>query len=742
MKKLAAAFLTVILVFSLTACSSGGMEITVIYDDVSKVEKNGDQLLGDQLLTVASNEGYSLSIVPDTGYFEVTEKASGYVYASYPASTLNNEMANYEALAEIKSTLVVGYGDTANRITSTAVSFIDSVLENGHTVYKTENGFIEYYSFPRISVVVPVMITLTSNGISAEVLIDQIEEKGDFIVTDISLLKYFGAGGFSDEGYMVVPDGSGAVINFSNGKHTYPAVNIPVYGSDSTLGNPDVSENKAYMPIFGIKNQNHAFLAVIEKGEANANINAAVAANRDAYNRAFASFNVRSSALVGISTTSIDYSSKNFIVFDENKQSLNRISVRYILLSGEDVGYSDMAAAYREYLIKEKGCTEKKDADVPLFLNMVCSVNVDRNIFGVSVKQTVPTAAFADIGDFVDRLSDAGTEDFSVRMESWTKSDVKNKVFKKADALKELGGEKGLKALLKGISDKSVSIYAASDIVHITPSNKYGARNVNRRITEIYPIAWNTMQYDKTENKNKMNLISPVFMKRSSEPLIADAQEKNYGLSLNTSKDSVYSDWGDNYSKRQQSVKYIEEIYSIASGKGVAIGDQKPMAFALPYLNDAFWLGGSYAANDTEDYQIPFYQLAVSGLISYSYEPINLAFDRKTVLMRSLEYGSGLMYTLITQNADKVYASDNTSLYNCIADGLFESIVSNQKQAQDFYDAVGERLVSHRGLAEKVYISEYTNASAIFNYSESEYVYEDKVIEPGSYMIIESGADQ
>ena len=39
MKKIAAVVLTVILVFSLAACSSGGIEIAVIYDDVLKAEE-------------------------------------------------------------------------------------------------------------------------------------------------------------------------------------------------------------------------------------------------------------------------------------------------------------------------------------------------------------------------------------------------------------------------------------------------------------------------------------------------------------------------------------------------------------------------------------------------------------------------------------------------------------------------------------------------------------------------------
>lgn len=51
---------------------------------------------------------------------------------------------------------------------------------------------------------------------------------------DIDLLEYFGAAGPEEEGYMFVPDGSGALIMFNNGKVNAPAYIGYVYGEDKT----------------------------------------------------------------------------------------------------------------------------------------------------------------------------------------------------------------------------------------------------------------------------------------------------------------------------------------------------------------------------------------------------------------------------------------------------------------------------------------------------------------------------
>ena len=49
-------------------------------------------------------------------------------------------------------------------------------------------------------------------------------------IRDISILPYFGAAGPEDEGYMLIPDGSGALIEFNYQKSSYGAYSHDVYG--------------------------------------------------------------------------------------------------------------------------------------------------------------------------------------------------------------------------------------------------------------------------------------------------------------------------------------------------------------------------------------------------------------------------------------------------------------------------------------------------------------------------------
>jgi len=102
-------------------------------------------------------------------------------------------------------------------------------------------------------------------------------------------LPYFGASDSNSDGYLFIPDGSGALIYANNGKTTAQPYNRRVYGTDyamqPTAEFSTVELAQIHLPVFGIKDNDQAFLAVIENGDAIARIEATVYGMRDSFNR-------------------------------------------------------------------------------------------------------------------------------------------------------------------------------------------------------------------------------------------------------------------------------------------------------------------------------------------------------------------------------------------------------------------------------------------------------------------------
>lgn len=112
-------------------------------------------------------------------------------------------------------------------------------------------------------------------------------------VYSLQILPYFGAADKTEEGYIFVPDGSGAIIELNNSRTDSNPYNKTVYGYDYSIEPreemPFTGEPINY-PVFGLKKGEKAFMAVIEKGAPYAAIRADIAGRNNSYNNVSAVF--------------------------------------------------------------------------------------------------------------------------------------------------------------------------------------------------------------------------------------------------------------------------------------------------------------------------------------------------------------------------------------------------------------------------------------------------------------------
>ncbi|HOW98371.1 MAG TPA: outer membrane protein transport protein, partial [Kiritimatiellia bacterium] len=82
------------------------------------------------------------------------------------------------------------------------------------------------------------------------------------------LLRSFGAAGTEETGYLVVPNGSGSLIRFNNGKSGTAAYSQYIYGMDLIDADYTKTQNTqaARMPLYGICRENSSVLVTIERG--------------------------------------------------------------------------------------------------------------------------------------------------------------------------------------------------------------------------------------------------------------------------------------------------------------------------------------------------------------------------------------------------------------------------------------------------------------------------------------------
>ena len=100
---------------------------------------------------------------------------------------------------------------------------------------------------------VSMVYRLDGSDFVVEIPYDSIRYKEEYPITFITPLPMFGAAGVEDEGYMFVPEGGGALINFNNGKLNQNSYYANMYGWDyATRRNEMISETRLNFPVFGM----------------------------------------------------------------------------------------------------------------------------------------------------------------------------------------------------------------------------------------------------------------------------------------------------------------------------------------------------------------------------------------------------------------------------------------------------------------------------------------------------------
>ena len=165
----------------------------------------------DEYQEIAKNSNLKLMANLATGEVAVQDLSTGKIWYTNPPAADEDGVAAGTNKALLKSQISINY-TTAKSQVMTATSFMNSVSKKGLTS-KVENGSVIFvYQFVKEEIRIPLKYSLTETALQVELLTREVEEYGTNKLNTVDILPYFGAGGSEDEGYIFVPDGSGALI--------------------------------------------------------------------------------------------------------------------------------------------------------------------------------------------------------------------------------------------------------------------------------------------------------------------------------------------------------------------------------------------------------------------------------------------------------------------------------------------------------------------------------------------------
>lgn len=578
-----------------------------------------------------------------------------------------------------------------------------------------------------LSITIPLEYRLTDKGLEATVKAADIEEHGNVYISQIDVLQFFGAASNKAQGYILVPDGSGALINLNSGNQA-TAYNQAIYDIDPVAQNYVVIEETecARLPIFGIKADDNAIFARITAGDAIASVNADVAGKLNNYNYAYASFNVREKELLNM--FGVQGSKSDIPVVEKSLYKID-LSVSYSFLTKDDASYSGMARTYRKQLIDEGILKETNQSEsVPLYLDIIGGVEQKKHIMGIPYEGVCAMTTYDEASEIVDNLYDSDITNLRLNYQGWFNGGIYHDVADKIKLIGSVGSKSDLESLNKKLEDKGGKLFMDVAFQKVSHESKRftsvleASKYYSGYVVELGATDPSTVrQTSNLEWYDEMiyYMISSKFLNRYVDKFASKITKYDVsGINLTDLGSVLTSD------------KKRSELINRQQAENIVIGQYEKLAetkknlmetggneYSLKYVSDIIDAPTSYSAYYIIDEQVPFYEMVIHGSISYSGEAFNLMDDDldDDFVLNCIEYGIAPRFTLSYKDPSKMKYTSSADKYSV----LYTTWLDKAKEMygninEALKDVDGSAMINHEKLDNGLIKVDYENGKTIY----------------------------
>jgi len=727
-------------------------ETTVGKEDYSYIE------IPSEYESIVKTDTLELMADKTSGLFCVKNLKNGYTWLSIPSGLEYDTLTGGSTKKQAQSLLVVEYVNADAEVSSAYKEYCYSVDAYETSVVDIENGFRIDYKFEidlsasadeteeeAVELTEPQFVYLSASleiaiidgALKATIDMDKIKADEKLLVTSCKLLPYFGAGRWTDDGYIFVPDGSGALINFKGHDNSNDTYNQMVYGNDLSIQTAlHITETETIrMPVFGLKNGNNAFCAVISEGAESSYISANPTIVGCGYNRVGAEV-----ALKLLSKTVMFGKSSNkqeIYRLSKGNGNIDKFSVNYYFLDNEDATYVGMARTYSEYLTKNNLINSTVSKPV-LNVDTYGAIDITGNFLGFDYKELEPLTTADQLIEMTEELKSKGISDLGIRYIGWDNNGVTNSnPLKNVNYISEIGGKKGFSKLVEYLNDKSIPFTTASDLITFTEGKrKIASKDAFSEIYYKYQYLRSVYSFDLEGNKQM--LLLPNLVEEYGKKYI-DSYLKNVpvsSISLPSLTNGLYSNLRvKDAIFRATTLDHIEKVLANATESGLAVSGESANAYSFRYLNKIYKTPVYSSAYSLLDEEVPFYQIALHGKIAMTGDAMVQTIDSDTMFLKCVESGIELLWNGIYTDsailADTNYDDLYGSTYTLWIDNAAKRYSSYQDLLKKIYD---QEIVSHGEIYNDVTVTEYENGVKVYvNYTEKDVKVGDITVEKRSF---------
>lgn len=683
-----------------------------------------------EVILVAENDRLELHYDTVESQIILKDKLTQEEWRSTPDDIAQDTRATGVNKINRQSDLIVQYHNTSY-VTDQVNSYTGAIKKGDFTWELIENGVAIRYYFPKQGFVIPVQYVLEEDCLAASIISEGIEEEvwedpdtdpeKKQSVMNVALLPFMGAAGSDDEGYLIIPDGSGALIHFNNGRTGAAIYQQDVYGRDDalTIRKAATTTYDVNMPLFGIVRNGRALMAVVENGDYQTQLNAMVNGQLTGYSNAY--FAVQYIHMEANTIMPGSEHSTDVMLPTNTFRDMGNFTVRYYPLAAENATYADVAAAYRAQL----GLKESIADAATQQLEMVASIPSIDTFLGVPYESVRVLTSYEQAAQTLRDFAAEGLNDLTLRYTGWSKQSVRGKMVTGLDLDNRLGGKKAFDGLRQAVKETGAEMVLAVDLIDIyEDGNGYwslfaATDSVNSTAKQV-PEFLQSTGYQDPEGK-PWYLLSPDKVPEAARKLAENLSGQVDGVSLSMLGNTVYSSFGKTGISRTSAGMYWQQALETLSGKIQTLSAKTASAYAFPYIEQVDATPCASSRFEVTDMEIPFYQMVTHGAMVLYTEPANEDGNVRKALLRAIEYGMYPSWRVIAGDTALLSGTDYASWHAASLDAWREEIKNTAAWMAPLGVYAGMQMTGHEQVTATLSVTTYANGDMVLvNYGSED----------------------
>lgn len=580
-----------------------------------------------------------------------------------------------------------------------------------------------------ISFEIPLEYRLDGDAVDVSIPLSEVKENGGGSIFRIQMLRYFGAAGTEEEGYMLVPNGSGSLINFNNGKTGTSPYSEYVYGLDPLSAEYTVRENTTdtKLALYGIFRKDSAVFATIEDGASYALLTAYVSGKVNEYNFVYPTFVVRGNDKLSMFGTTGNEA--DIPIVETNHYDAD-LTVKYTMLTEENADYSSAANYYRDRLVREGKLTAEETTgdDLKFYYDVLGGVGMTKFFLGTQYQGMYAMTTFEEAEDIYTDLYDSGITKQVMNFQGWMNRGYYHDVANKIKIPHALGGKSDLEALSSRMAADGNTFYADVAFQKVTfISKRYSYGNETSRyygagyVAEFGLVNPATLRQTSGlgYEENHYYLISPKFLHRYTDAFVKKIGKYDIGgISLRDLGNELHSD------KKRTHIIDREAALDVVTA---ALGDMKNTGknillnagndYAFGYADDM--INVPLSSNDYYiiDETVPFYEMLIHGYIDYAGSIINLSdtYEKSDIVLNLVENGAAPHFMFSWENSSDIKTTALNRFYSTSYENWKDDAVAIYNEVNGALKYVtGAAMIKHETLDSGVKAVTYSNGVVIY----------------------------